>query len=206
RSQTGAGTCLGQPVDDLEARIITITDLPIAQWHEDLKITDGVGEIIVSGPNVSPRYYWPEEANALGKIIDNDRIWHRTGDLGWIDDQGRIWFCGRKTQRLETTSGPMYTVQVEQTFNTVVGVTRTALVGIGTFGSQQPVLCVEASPDKNQTAILEALQEHGSRFSHTADVDTFLFHPSFPVDIRHNAKIGREQLAIWANKKVKGAN
>ena len=129
------------------------------------------------------------------------RTVHRMGDVGWFDDQGRLWFCGRKSHRVETAQGPLYTEQVEPVFNTHPDVRRTALVGIGPKGAQRPALCVEANAgiDAAQRPRIEReLRNIGARFPHTARIDAFLFHPGFPVDIRHNAKIGREALAAWA--------
>jgi acyl-CoA synthetase (AMP-forming)/AMP-acid ligase II len=115
-----------------------------------------------------------------------------------------LWFCGRKTQRLETVDGPLYTEQVEPVFNTVPGVRRTALVGVGESGRQRPVLCyeLEAGAPGAQASIEAELRAHAARHPHTAGIDTFLRHPGFPVDIRHNAKIGREKLAVWAKEKI----
>ncbi|MFI9408971.1 fatty acid CoA ligase family protein [Nocardia gamkensis] len=208
RAHRGAGTCLGRPSHQVQARVVAITDDAIPTWRRaeelagGLEDTGGIGELVVAGPNVSARYYWPEQANTLGKIVDGDRIWHRTGDLAWIDDQGRIWFCGRKSQRVVTAHGPMFTVQVEQVFNTVAGVARTALVGVGARGAQRPVLCVEPKPGADARGVEAALRAHGARFDLTRTIDDFLIHPSFPVDIRHNAKIGREQLTIWAAERL----
>ncbi|MFR9750079.1 fatty acid CoA ligase family protein [Nocardia sp. 004] len=208
RAHQGAGTCIGRPSHRVQARIVAITDDPIPTWAhaeelaEGLESSRGIGELVVAGPNVSTRYYWPERANAQGKIVDGDRIWHRTGDLAWIDEQGRIWFCGRKSQRVVTADGPVFTVQVEQIFNTVAGVARTALVGVGTRGAQRPVLCVEIRPDADADTVLAALRALGAQSDHTTMIKDFLVHPSFPVDIRHNAKIGREQLAVWAAKQL----
>jgi acyl-CoA synthetase (AMP-forming)/AMP-acid ligase II len=208
RAHRGAGTCIGRPSHQVRARIVAITDDAIPTWARaeelagELENTGGIGELVVAGPNVSTSYYWPEQANTLGKIIDGDRIWHRTGDLAWIDDQGRIWFCGRKSQRVVTAHGPMFTVQVEQIFNTVAGVARTALVGIGARGAQRPVLCVEPKPGADTDLVEVALRAHGARFDLTRTIADFLVHPSFPVDIRHNAKIGREQLTVWAARQL----
>jgi acyl-coenzyme A synthetase/AMP-(fatty) acid ligase len=96
----------------------------------------------------------------------------------------------------------MFTVQVEQVFNTVAGVARTALVGVGARGAQRPVLCVEPKPGADAQVVEAALRAHGARFDLTRTIDDFLIHPSFPVDIRHNAKIGREQLTIWAAERL----
>ncbi|MEU6585787.1 fatty acid CoA ligase family protein [Nocardia sp. NPDC046763] len=210
QAHTGHGVCVGAPALHVQARIIAITDDPLPDWSDaearaaDLAASRGIGELVVSGPNVSPRYFWPQAANRTGKIAEGEVIWHRTGDLAWIDDAGRIRFCGRKSQRLETASGPMFTVQVEQVFNTVEGVARTALVGVGARGDQQPVLCVELAPGADRAAVEDRLRGRRDEFDITKPVAEFLFHPRFPVDIRHNAKIGREKLAVWAAKQLDG--
>ncbi|WP_369693550.1 fatty acid CoA ligase family protein [Rhodococcus maanshanensis] len=200
RAHAGAGTCIGRPALGLEARVVGITDDPIPT-RSDEAAAGGIGEIVVAGPNVSTSYAWPEEANALGKIRDGDRIWHRTGDLGWIDEGGRIWFCGRKSQRIRTAEGELFTVQCEQIFNTVPEVFRTALVGVRGESDTRPVLCVELMPGvrKSERARIEQeLRELGAQAHTTERIHDFLFHPGFPVDIRHNAKIGREKLTVWA--------
>ncbi|MEV0246685.1 fatty acid CoA ligase family protein [Nocardia sp. NPDC050712] len=208
RAHRGDGTCIGRPSDRVQARLIGITDDPIPAWADTESVAGGlvqargIGELVVSGPNVSTHYYWPEHANAAGKIADGAVTWHRTGDLAWIDEQGRIWFCGRKSQRVRTADGPMFTVQVEQIFNPLPGVARTALVGVGKPGEQKPVLCVELEAGADQGAVIGALLTRATEFDLTAPIEHFLVHPGFPVDIRHNAKIGREQLAIWAAKQV----
>ncbi|BDT86777.1 fatty acid CoA ligase family protein [Nocardia cyriacigeorgica] len=211
RTRRGDGVCIGRPSDRIEARVIAITDDPLPTWADaearasELSRTRGVGELVVCGPNVSTRYYWPDRANTAGKIAEGDRVWHRTGDLATIDEQGRIWFCGRKSQRVVTASGPMFTVQVEQMFNAVAGVARTALVGVGAPGAQRPVLCVEAEPGADTASVVSALRALATQSELTTAVDDFLIHPSFPVDIRHNAKIGREKLAVWSGKRLRGS-
>jgi len=141
---------------------------------------------------------WGEGASAASESF---RIVHRMGDLGYFDTQGRLWFCGRKSQRVVAAAGTLCTEQVEPVFNTHPDVRRTALVGIGERGAQRPVLCVELSAGvarDRRPRIADELRHLGAGFAHTGAIDTFLFHPRFPVDIRHNAKIGREKLAAWA--------
>jgi acyl-CoA synthetase (AMP-forming)/AMP-acid ligase II len=125
------------------------------------------------------------------------------GDLGRFDAEGRLWFCGRKSHRVRTALGNLYTEQVEPVFNTHPEVARTALVGVGEGGDQRPVLCVEMAPKlpmSEHERVLDELYRLGMGYVHTARIHDFLIHPGFPVDIRHNAKIGREQLAAWAAK------
>jgi acyl-coenzyme A synthetase/AMP-(fatty) acid ligase len=112
-----------------------------------------------------------------------------------------LWFCGRKSHRVETATGPLYTEQVEPVFNLHADVRRTALVGLGARGSQTPVLCVELNEGVRRSEwprIERELRALGQARPHTAGIAHFLRHPKFPVDIRHNAKIGREKLAVWA--------
>jgi acyl-CoA synthetase (AMP-forming)/AMP-acid ligase II len=209
QTRDGAGTCVGAPVEGLDVRIIEVTDQPILQWSDDLLVKPGtVGEIAIAGPSVSPRYHAPATANVAAKIVEGDTVWHRTGDLGSLDDAGRLWFAGRKGQRVRTAQGTLHTVQCEGVFNAHQDVERSALVGVGVPGRQQPVLCVELRD--GVAASERARVEHELRAlaawrEETERIETFLFHPAFPVDVRHNAKIGREELARWAAAQLEPA-
>jgi acyl-CoA synthetase (AMP-forming)/AMP-acid ligase II len=210
-TEQGAGTCVGRPVPPNHVRIIRIVDTPIPDWSDDHVLPHGeIGEVTVAGPTATDSYFNREAATRAAKISErladgSQRVVHRMGDVGYFDEEGRLWFCGRKTQRVETTDGPLYTEQVEPVFNTVAGIRRTALVGVGELGQQRPVLCyeLEAGTPVDAQANLEAeLSAHAVRYPHTTRISTFLRHPGFPVDIRHNAKIGREKLAVWAKERV----
>jgi acyl-CoA synthetase (AMP-forming)/AMP-acid ligase II len=203
----GAGTCVGRPVSSIVAEVIAIDDAPIGRWDESLKVGRGeIGEIVVKGPQVTREYYNAAGRTALAKIADGEAVRHRMGDLGYFDEQGRLWFCGRKNQRVRTAERTLFTVPCESIFNTHPEVLRTALVGVGKEGANVPVLCVEleggvgrAQHDRIRTELLRL----GAGFEHTKGIRTVLFHSAFPVDIRHNAKIGRGALAAWAAPKVK---
>jgi acyl-CoA synthetase (AMP-forming)/AMP-acid ligase II len=153
----------------------------------------------------------PEEGwNALsGWGLNHDphrdgRVWHRIGDLGYVDDGGRLWFCGRKSHRAMTAEGTLFTIPCEAVFNIHPDVSRTALVGVGRPGRAKPVLCVELEiKDANREKVRRELLELGARFPHTRSIETILFHPAFPVDVRHNAKIYRDKLARWAARRVR---
>ena len=210
-TESGAGTCVGRAVPPNEVRILRISDAPIGEWSDALCVVNGeVGEISVAGPTATDSYFNREAATGAAKIRErladgSQRIVHRMGDVGYFDPEGRLWFCGRKSQRVETAAGPLYTEQVEPVFNVVPGIRRSALVGVGAFGRQRPVLCYELHADATpaQRAGAEAaLRARAALFAHTAGIDTFLCHPAFPVDIRHNAKIGREKLAAWAAQRL----
>ncbi|MGO1071074.1 olefin beta-lactone synthetase [Lysobacter sp. CA199] len=206
-TEAGAGTCVGRAVQRNEVRVIRIDDAAVAQWSDDLLVETGVvGEITVAGPTATDSYFNRDSMTKLAKIRETvdgvERIVHRMGDVGYLDEQGRLWFCGRKTHRVETATGPLYTEQVEPVFNTHPKVRRTALVGTGQAGVQTPLLWVELHQprigDTERKRIVEELREIGARHAHTAGIERFRFHPGFPVDIRHNAKIGREKLALQA--------
>lgn len=202
-----AGTCVGRPVPAMTLRVIPISDEPIAEWDEALALPPfAVGEIVVKGPSVTKTYVARPEATALAKIREGEQVWHRMGDLGYLDDQGRLWFYGRKSHRVETRRSTLYTEPVELVFNQHPGVARSALVGVGPAGHRAPVVVVEpkerrALRDRRAAAeLVDGLRELGARYPMTAAITTFLIHPSFPVDIRHNAKIFRERLAAWAER------
>jgi acyl-CoA synthetase (AMP-forming)/AMP-acid ligase II len=206
----GEGYCVGYPLKGLTIKIIKCCDDPIPKWNDELLVPDGKhGEIVIKGPVVTPEYLNMPEATEKAKILDSDgKLWHRMGDIGYFDSKGRLWFCGRKTHRVITETTIFLPVCCEAIFNHHPQVYRTALVGTGKGSSRKPVLIVEPLPGKMPTSInerenfIKELKELGSGKDFTKAIDTFLFHPSFPVDIRHNAKIFREKLSVWAEKKL----
>ncbi len=205
----GAGVCVGKPVPGLEARIIQIRDDAIPEWRDTLAVGIGeIGEITVKALHASHSYFDMPTPTAMAKIQDpaSGGFYHRMGDLGYFDTTGRLWFCGRKAHRVLTNHGTLFTIPCEAVFNTHPKVFRTALVGVRRENETIPVLCVELEPAAKQSPkgqILEDLQNIAVACSHTKRINTFLFHDAFPVDIRHNAKIFREKLAVWAARKLK---
>jgi olefin beta-lactone synthetase len=209
RTQQGAGVCVGRKFPGITWRVIRIVDGPISTLAEtDTLPDDEIGELIVRGPVVTREYVNRPEANALGKIADADDVWHRMGDVGYFDSQGRFWFCGRKAHRVLTSEGPMYTIPCEAVFNQHPAIFRSALVGVGPPGRQRPVMIVEPHRGKMprgeaaQQILLAELAELGRANPLTRSIQTFLVHRSFPVDIRHNVKIFREKLAVWAAQRI----
>jgi acyl-CoA synthetase (AMP-forming)/AMP-acid ligase II len=206
-TDSGGGICIGRPVEGIRLEVIGISDEPIPLWHDSLRVPPGqIGELVVQGAQVTAGYHNRPDADKLSKIADpaSSGFFHRMGDLGGIDEKGRVWFCGRKTHRVETPDGPLYTIPCEAVFNTHPQVFRTALVGVGKTGEQRPVICVEVErrtkPDL--ATLREELLAIGNSYIHTQPIRDILFHPAFPVDIRHNAKIFREKLARWAARKL----
>ena len=208
-TREGKGTCVGLPVPGITLNIIRISDDPIPSWSDDLIVPDGeIGEIAVKGEIVTSGYYNRRESTELAKIPDlsDGSFYHRMGDVGCRDDRGRIWFCGRKSHRVVLDSVTLFTIPCEAVFNTHPKVFRTALVAVRENSSTVPVICVETEKGVDPSLhdkIVEELKAMGAAKPHTAPVKTFLIHPGFPVDIRHNAKIFREKLAVWAAAKLK---
>ena len=205
----GSGVCVGKPVAGLQARIIQIRDEAIPDWSDTLEVGIGeIGEIVVKALHASRSYFDMPGSTDLAKIQDrvNGGFYHRMGDLGYYDAAGRLWFCGRKSHRLLTSHGTLFSIPCEAVFNTHPQVFRTALVGVCRSGETIPVICVELelSAEKSPKGkIIEELQRIAVAYPHTENIKTFLFHGAFPVDIRHNAKIFREKLAVWAARKMK---
>jgi olefin beta-lactone synthetase len=205
-SEKGYGICIGRPINDLKIRIIKISDDPIPKWSDDILVEDGeMGEIAVAGNLVTRQYFEKPEADAMAKIEDEDFFWHRMGDVGWKDSKGRVWFCGRKSHRVLTKENTLFTIPCEAIFNNHPQVFRSALVGIGPRNQQTPVMCIELKKSRhrlNKKTIKNELLELAVQNEFTKDIKTILFHKYFPVDIRHNSKIFREKLAVWAEKRL----
>jgi acyl-CoA synthetase (AMP-forming)/AMP-acid ligase II len=208
-TEKGKGVCVGLPVENIDLKIIKITDDVISDWQDDLILDRNViGEIAVKGPQVTKAYYARQRATEMAKIFDADGgFYHRMGDTGYLDEQGRLWFCGRMTHRVFTNNETLFTIPCEGIFNTHPKVFRTALVGINTHDQTMPVICVELEQEfknENQEIITTELLKIAAQFEQTKNIQHILFHSAFPVDIRHNAKIGREKLAVWAQKEITG--
>ncbi|MCC6465144.1 MAG: AMP-binding protein [Planctomycetes bacterium] len=201
RTLQGAGVCVGQPLPGVSVRVIAVYDGPLADLGKARECRTGqVGEILVQSATTTRGYFGRPEADARSKIRDGEGFWHRMGDTGWLDELGRLWYCGRVAHTVWTSAGPLFPEQVEGVFAAQAGVARCALVGVGARGAQDPVLVVERSPGsalaEGELLALAALQPAA------AAVTQVLFHPSLPVDVRHNAKIDREALSRWAAREV----
>lgn len=209
RTRQGAGTCVGRIFPHMQVKIIEITEGPIASLSAVRELPAGeTGEIIVRGPVVTREYFRRPEATAAAKIPDDDGFWHRMGDVGYRDDEGLLWFCGRKAHIVETEQGRMFTIPCEAIFNEHPHIGRSALVGVGAAPRQTPVLIAEPeegrfpSTNADRARLVEELRRLAAVHPHTAPIEHFLLHRALPVDIRHNVKIFREKLAPWAARQL----
>ena len=200
-TKMGKGTCVGAPVDGIEMKIIAVSEAPIASLNDAKPLPTGeVGEIIVSGPIVSQSYYRMDEENKKGKILEGDTIWHRMGDMGYFDQQGKLWFCGRKVHRVNTAKETLYSVQCEAIFNQHPQVKRSALIGVEQQGNIIPSLAIQRRDGQTQLndhelALFKSeLNTLGEAYPHTQGINQFHLFNDFPVDVRHNIKIDRIKL------------
>lgn len=190
-TEEGKGTCIGYPVPGTQVKIIRSNDSELGKLEAAEELGPGeVGEIIVHGDVVTRSYLNAEKETRLAKIGSGEDLWHRIGDMGYLDDIGRLWFCGRKSHKVETNEGPLYTIPCEAIFNNHPGVKRSALVEV----NKTPQIVIERNqvgkriaPDKMR----EELVELASRHNHTKNIKKVYYKKTFPVDVRHNIKIDR---------------
>jgi len=202
RTESGAGTCVGKPLPGVEIQILPATEQVL--HAEDLRraLPQGeIGEIVVTGPSVTREYDALPEATLRAKIVDQGRIWHRMGDLGYLDEAGRLWFCGRKAERVDTPEGVLYTDQCEGVLNAHPEVFRTALIADRRGAQTRPVILIEPYAERfprgraARNRLLREVAELAKDCKVTRGIETFRLHRGFPVDVRHNAKISRLKLA-----------
>ena len=205
----GMGTCVGKKFERIDWRVIKITDQPLNDIDQTTEVDRGhIGELMVKGPAVTDQYVTRTDANADHKVRDEIASWHRMGDVGYFDDQDRFWFCGRKSHRVRTSDGTLYTVRCEAIFNTHASIYRSALVGVGEPGRQIPVIVAEPKPDRwpksesERRTLIDELTSLGQNNPLTESIAHVLLKQALPVDIRHNSKIFREQIQPWAAEQI----
>ncbi len=208
RTARGMGTCVGRPLAGVEVRILELSDEVLESAALERNLGPGeIGEIVVTGPSVTKQYHELPEATRRAKIVDKGKTWHRMGDLGYFDDEGRLWFCGRKAERVDTGRAVFYSDCCEGVFNRMPGVFRTALIAWRNEGQTHPAIVVEpvsgAFPKTKRARerFIESLKRIGSESEATRDIGFFFFEKAFPVDVRHNAKIHRLTLAKRFSKR-----
>lgn len=199
-TRSGAGVCIGPAVPGAEIKIMSISDIPESQILEQPQ--GQVGEIIVSGPTVTPSYFQMEEETEKAKIRVGEKLWHRMGDLGYIDEKNRLWFLGRKVHRVPFQGELLYPISVEAIFNRHKDVKRSALVR----WNEVPGLVIErhdGSTHMSPQFLLE-LVALGSTHEKASLIENFWLSSGFPVDIRHNIKIDRNYLSRLVSQRSSG--
>jgi len=141
-------------------------------------------------------------------MAGGEGFWHRMGDTGYFDEAGRLWFCGRKAHIVFTETERLFSVRCEAIFNQHPQIYRCALVGLGTGGIKTPAIVAEPEAGEFPTTaareqqLKQELLAMGQECELTRSIQTIILHRSLPVDTRHNVKINREKLAVWATDQI----
>ena len=205
-AKPGAGICIGTAIESISIIIIRISEMPIPNWDESLRIPPGeIGEIIVLAGQASTGYFNLPQEDQKSKIRDgHGNVFHRTGDLGYFDNRGYLWFVGRKSHRVDIEDKTLFSIPFEQVLDLHPQVRRTALIGVDTKGKVLPTLVVElkkpfalANRERLRSELF-AMEKEQLKSNYLRKI---FFHSSLPVDMRHNSKILREKLVLWAMKK-----
>jgi acyl-CoA synthetase (AMP-forming)/AMP-acid ligase II len=201
KSRSGLGTCVGFPIKGMTVKIIEINENKIENINEcHFLPPNKIGEIIVSGLVVTKEYLNLVKQTKEAKIQDeNGLFWHRMGDVGFLDDEGKLWFCGRKSHCVFTENETLYPIQCEAIFNLHPDVKRSALVGLGIKGKQVPAIIIERKDKqflqgKSRSIFESELMKLSKKHPHTSKIEKIYYSKTFPVDVRHNIKIDRIKL------------
>lgn len=196
----GFGTCIGRAVPGITIKIVKASDIPEVSLNDLPK--GSIGEIVVSGLQVTPGYFDMDSETAKAKITVDGVLWHRMGDVGWIDEKNNLWFLGRKAHRVDSDSTTYYSIQMESVFNQHPKIRRSALVKLKKGSQVLPGLVIEPHDKslKMSESFLKELHAMKETQDFTKDIVKFFIHPEFPVDVRHNIKIDRIKLSQWAQE------
>jgi acyl-coenzyme A synthetase/AMP-(fatty) acid ligase/pimeloyl-ACP methyl ester carboxylesterase len=198
------GVCVGVPAATTRVLISALDALgePTGFPADDADVT---GEIVVSAPHVKDHYdrLWLTDRASKRETPDAGR-WHRTGDVGHLDSDGRLWVEGRLPHVLVTAEGIITPVGPEQRIESVPAVARAAVVGIGPKGTQQIVAVVEATMESKTVRLASPEMVAAVRAASPVSIAAVIVVPALPTDIRHNSKIDRVRLSVWAERILSG--
>jgi len=201
---TGAGgVCVGRPNGTTRLRISALDDAGHAVGEPSEK-PDVTGEIIVSAPHIKSHYdrLWSTDRQAVrgtpAETPASHERWHRTGDVGHLDADGRLWVEGRMPHLITTASRVITPVGIEQRIESLAMVSRAAVVGVGPAGTQQLVVVLETQPAARRVTLADPALASAVRSASGQPISAVLAVPRLPTDIRHNSKIDRSALSRWA--------
>tara|TARA_Y100000591_G_C21806885_1_gene685460 strand:- start:1058 stop:1738 length:681 start_codon:yes stop_codon:yes gene_type:complete len=195
------GVNVGKFDDGLAVKYLKINKNPITvssdmDW-KDLEVEDGKpGEIIVSGEHVCQNYYNNEEAFFKSKIKDhNGIVWHRTGDIGRVDEQGDLWFMGRIHNAINRNGEYFFPVRAEVIMKKLPFVEYAAYLGMPDPELGEKTYAVysvweNAHGDKEswEKEIKRVMDKNG------VTVDKIVLTDKIPLDARHQSKVEYEVL------------
>ncbi len=197
----GNGVCVGKPLDRVEVRVspLDVAGRADGALTEEPYVT---GEICISAAHVKSRYdrLWATERQS-----SRNPGWHRSGDVGHLDDQGRLWVEGRLVHVVTTADGPVTPVGVEQRVEALPEIDAAAVAGVGPAGTQQVVLVVvPAGAGQRRGQLADADLSAAVREAAGVPVAAVLVTDRLPVDIRHASKVDRAAVGVWAGRLLSG--
>ncbi|MFL6063108.1 MAG: alpha/beta fold hydrolase [Friedmanniella sp.] len=197
----GNGVCVGRTLPGVSVRVSPLDRLGRADG--ELTDTPGVtGEICIAAAHRKERY---DRLWAVEQQSSRNPGWHRSGDVGHLDEEGRLWVEGRLVHVVATAGGPVTPVGLEQRIESLEAVTAAAVVGVGPAGTQQVVaIVVPAAGRRRRRPIAEPALAEAVRAASPVGLAAVLVVDTLPVDIRHASKVDRARLARWAGRLLAG--
>jgi acyl-CoA synthetase (AMP-forming)/AMP-acid ligase II len=193
RAASGRGVLVGRPLEGVDIALAPLdsSGVPATDIGRPVEVT---GEIVVRCAWMRDRYdrRWATQHRA-----DAPKGWHRTGDVGHIDEQGRLWVEGRLAHVLTCTDGPVTPVAAELAAQREARVPLAALVGVGPAGAQVPVAVLLAPGPARGLADVDitARVRSAVREATGLELAAVLTMRSLPVDVRHRSKVDRTRIA-----------
>lgn len=197
RDESGReGVNVGQISEDLEFKFIRIyrgnIKLSKQGWEEWEVAKGGVGELIVSGSRICQEYYRDLEAFKASKITEsNGKVWHRTGDLGVLDKNKRLWIVGRVHNVIPRANTYLFPVHAEMILKTLEFVQQAAFVGIEDADlGEKACAVISLKPGYS----VEHQQRYVEQIRNTLNennipVDEIRIIEEIPMDPRHHSKV-----------------
>jgi len=195
--------CVGSPVPGAEV-LVSALDADGAATGAPSAAPGVLGEVLVQAGHLKERYDRLWLTDLAAERDTPPGRWHRTGDVGHLDAQGRLWIEGRLGHVLRTVDGPLAPVGPEQRVERVAQVRRAAVVGVGPAGLQQAVAVVETVPGARRPGLAPEALTAAVRAASSVALAAVLVVPRMPTDVRHNSKIDRACLAAWADGVLAG--
>ena len=197
---TGNGVCVGRPIAGVDIEISPVD--PMGTAVGPLTSVPGVvGEICIRAAHARDHY---DKLWATSAAASQPPGWHRSGDIGHLDDEGRLWVEGRMVHTIITATGVVTPVAIEHMAESVSGITQAAAVGVGPVGTQQVVVVVVTDEPVRKAGVVLGSIADNLRAVVSVDVAAVLAVPALPVDKRHNSKINRTRVAAWAERVLAG--
>ncbi|MEO5709508.1 MAG: alpha/beta fold hydrolase [Nocardioidaceae bacterium] len=201
-ARDGNGVCVGRPLTSVDVAVSGLSSTGAA----DGPLTSDpwrTGEICVRAAHVKDRYdsLWVTERDSA-----REPGWHRTGDVGHLDESGRLWVEGRLQHVVTTPAGPVTPVGIEQRVERLPDVLAAAVVGVGPSGTQSVVVTVVPAPVRGprRTSLADPALTGAVRAAAGVEVAAVLLARSLPLDIRHRSKVDRAEVARDAERTLAG--